>query len=570
MAFAACRKDGNDLVVEIEEASPEILVRNTLRGQVLDENGTPVLRADIAVRDNYTQTDNEGRFIIKNATVSSSGGLVTVEKDGYFLGSNYVNFAADGSSFSQITLMEKGQVQTIDSRQNSEISINGNAKIRTDAGTIVNASGDIYEGEVDISARWLDPSDKSVAAIMPGELTGVDSDGNQFALATYGMVVFEMQTPDGEELKVADGETVELEMPIPAELLDDAPEDIPLWFFDLEEEQWLLKGSCKKTGGSYICKVTSGGYWNCDIGLEAICLSGKIFNADTTFASFVRVEIEDLTDNFFYWGWTDSMGVFCGSVPQAALLRLTIRDHCDNVLYTEDIGPFAEDFDLDPIFLSDIVNEYFFTISGSMSHCMTNDVPQGHIGVRIPGKLSVFPLTGGGLSQAFGLKCTDFPEIEITGYSLDQMSATLPIIHMDSSDIDLGNDFRTCETVVDFFNLTVDTVDYFATPTQWFFKNNTTTDWLVMEAITPFGEMKIELRDYTGLGVYQANAFFDSKNEILLNPNFPELTAASPNISIEITDDDGNLIMGTITGTAQDPIGTDFSIDGDFVVRRAP
>ena len=564
----SCRKDTLDTVTKIVEEEPEILVRNTLRGRVVAENGNPIADALVKIRQYSTRTDSDGRFKFDKIDVPGDGGLVTVELAGHFPATKYINFAADASSFSQLTLLEKGVRQLIQSDQVGEVSVAGGAKIKFEANTIVKSNGSRHSGTVEVSSRYLDPLAANLGAIMPGQLTATDEDGNPLALATYGMVVFELADVDGNPLELDEGATATIEMPIPADLDPTAPDPIDLWYFDLDEEQWLLSGKCQKSSGKYICNVPRSGFWNCDVPYSAICLSGQVFNSDSTFASYVKVIVEDLTDNFIYWGYTDSTGVFCGSVPGAAPLRITILDHCDNVLFTEEIGPYAEDFDLDDIYLDVIVETYLLQFTGMVSHCVTTDVPDGHVAIRYPGNLRVFPYQTGGFDIPIGLKCTDFPEMEVTIYSSSQFQSSEPVIHTIFEDLDLGPQLL-CETITDFINLNFDGVDYQVSPTQWSLKPNQTSDWLILEGVVPYGEISIELRNYSGEGQYDVNAFFNITNNGLF-PDYPNLTALSPEITVSITEDDGEFITGNVTGSARDLSNTSHPIEIEFVVRKAP
>lgn len=568
LVLFSCRKDGVITTVDVEEDAPLILVRNTLRGKVVAENGDPVENALVSIRGYSTRTDKAGVFKFIKIDVPGEGGLVTVKIENHFQATKFVNFSADGSSYSQITVLEKGTLQIFDNRISSNIAVGGGAEINFPPNSMVTSSGVAFNGNVGIQTRYLDPLAENLGEIMPGQLTGIDEDGNEFALATYGMVVFELESEDGQMLDLAEGATAEIKMPIPPELDGTAPDEIPLWQFDLDEEQWLLKGKCVKQGAYYVGQVSGSGYWNCDVALPAICLSGTILNADSTFASYVKVVVEDLTDNFIYWGYTDSLGFFCGSVPQAAPLRITIYDHCDNELYNEEIGPYGDDFELSTIYLDAIVNEYFLTITGMVSHCLTNDIPAGHVAIRYPGSLRVFPFDGGGFAIPLGLKCTDFPEMEITTYSSSQFLSTETVIHNTFEDLDITPQF-ICDTIVDTIHLKVDNIDYFISPTQWSFRPNMTTDWLIMEGVTPYGDIKIELRDYLGEGQYDVNVFFEVTNKPL-SPLYPALSASSPDITVNVTDDDGNFIKGNVTGNAKNVSGQDLPIEINFVVRKAP
>ncbi|HFA51176.1 MAG TPA: carboxypeptidase regulatory-like domain-containing protein [Bacteroidetes bacterium] len=563
LALFSCRKEINEFTITDNEAPPVVLIKNSIRGKVVDEEGFPVSNAEVSVGSALLTTDGDGNFFFEQIEVKKSGAIVKAETDGFFSGSSHSNFNADGSSFVEIRLMKKGTPNTVESVDGGTFTSNGGMEITIPAGAITTKTGSAFTGAVQVYSRWLDPSSADVAGIMPGALTASDKDGNPLALATYGMVAMELEAENGLPLEVAPGSEVAVKMPIPSSLLANAPDEIPLWYFDLEEEQWLQSGTCTKVGSYYHCNITSTGYWNCDVAVPAICLSGQVFNSDSTFACYMKVVVEDLTDNFIYWGYTDSIGYFCGSVPQAALLRLSIIDHCDSVIYTADIGPYSQDFQLDDIYLDDVVQAFFVNITGTVMHCVTNDVPSGHVAIRYPGKIRIYPFEAGGFDIDLALKCVDFPELKIRAYSSSQQFATEVINHNDMSDIDLGL-LQTCDTLSDYFNLNVDGVDFWTSPTRYFFKNNTTTNWLVLEGLSGGGKFILDIRDYQGLGTYTANVFFKTENDVPL-PDYPLLNTSSPDIVLVITDDDGEYISGNISGT-----GGAGNISADFKIRRAP
>lgn len=566
--FISCRKDLTETIVTIDENPPVVLIETAIRGKVVDEEGSPLIGARVSVGNQNLQTDESGCFHFKNVSVKKSGTIVKATETGFYNGSAHSNFTAEGSSYVEVRMIKKGAPQTIEGILGGEITSNGGMKINIPPNALISQNGDPYYDEVQVFSRWLDPTDSEVGGIMPGALMATDEDGNPLALATYGMMAMELEASNGSVLKVKPGETIKVEMPIPPSLATTAPEEIPLWYFDLDEEQWLLSGSCKKIGNYYECKITSTGYWNCDIALPAICLSGQVFNSDSSFGCYLKVIVEDLTDNFIYWGHTDSTGYFCGSVPQAAPLRIYIKDHCDSIIYTADIGPFSDDFELDDIYLNTIVSEYLINITGSVLHCVTTDIPSGHVAIRYPDKIRIHPIVAGGFDINLGLKCVEFPNLYIRSYSAFQPNATIEINHADFSDIDLGL-LNTCEALPDYFNLTADGTDYWTSPTQFYFKNNSTTDWLILEGLSGGGKFVLEVRDYQGIGTYSTNVFFNTDN----NPNvptYPILTTSSPDLILEITSDNGDFIEGTLAGTAIDNFGISINISGDFKIRKAP
>ncbi len=57
----ACRKELNDTTITIEEESPTVLIETAIRGKVINEEGSPLAGALVAVDNNMLTTDDQGR-----------------------------------------------------------------------------------------------------------------------------------------------------------------------------------------------------------------------------------------------------------------------------------------------------------------------------------------------------------------------------------------------------------------------------------------------------------------------------------------------------------------------------
>jgi len=569
-SISACRDDINDLIVEIDEEPFTVFIESTIRGQVVDESGSTLSNAFVQINGRETSSDADGNFELTNVEVKKTGGgVVTASVNGYFEGVSHSNFSADGTSFVEIRLLEKGTPDVINSTSEQTINKTNGLKMMFPQNGILSSDGEIHNGPVNVFSRWIDPTDENLGGIMPGALNAVDGNGDEKVLATYGMLVLELETVSGEKLEVNPNVELTAEIPIPDELLSEAPDEMPLWEYDLEEGQWLEKGVCKKSGSSYVCNIPATGIWNCDIPLEAICLSSQVFNTDLSFGSFLKVVVEDLTDNFIYWGYTDMSGFFCGSVPQAAPLRITIVDHCDNVVHMAEIGPFSEDFQLEDTILDDNVSEFQINVMGVLAHCQTPAALVGHLGVRYPGTLEIFPVSAdGSFNVDIALKCTDFPSIELTVYNGIELGiSTTTVVNMDS-DVNLGVQ-TTCENIDDFFMVMIDGVGFITSPTQYYLRPNQTADWLVLEGLSVSGAFTLELRDYQGPGEYTTNTFFKTENNST-GLNYPNLDIVSPDIVVNVTEDDGEFITGNYSGVTIDADNNTIDFSGDFVIKRAP
>ncbi len=567
----SCRKDFDETTITNDAPEPTIFIESTIQGRVIDESGNPLAGVLVQTVNRSTVTNNNGVFRINQAEVKKSGEIVKASLDGYFLGASHANFSADGTAYTEIQLASRPDFEEVPGSTGKAFTQSNGVQIIIPPSALQLSPGVIYTGNARVYSRWIDPTDANMPGLMPGALVATDGDGNPLALRTYGMLAMEAETESGQTLEIADFKAAEVLLPIPDDLADDAPGSIDLWQYDFDEAEWVLSGSCDKVlvdGKPYYkFDCPKFGYWNCDVAVPSICLTAQVFNPDSTPACYVKIIIEDLTDNFVYWGYTDSLGNFCGSVPQDALLNLTIEDLCENIVYTEEIGPFSEDVQLPDITIFEQVEAASINITGLVSHCITTDVPDGHVAFRYPGKLAVQSFSTGGFDIDLALKCSAFPDLEITVYSAYQNQQTTMYNEPFGGDISLGN-ILTCEELSDYFYLTIDGTDFWTAPTQFYTETNN-EEYLILEGLSGGGNFRLEIDNFNGTGTYTDGIYLQVEDE--QGPQFyPELNAIGPSINVEINSVEDDYIEGTIAGTATLNGGGTATVVGNFKIRVAP
>lgn len=567
----SCRKNIDETTITQEQPEPTVFIETTIQGLVIDENGQPLPNVLVQTVNRAVSTDAEGRFRINQAEVKKSGEVVRANFNGYFEGASYANFSADGTAYTQIQLMEKSDFELVDPNIGKTITDETGLQVIIQPNSLRLPSGNNFPGNAKVYTRWIDPSDENMPGLMPGALVATDADGNPLALRSYGMLAIEAETESGQELTFSELNPVDVLLPIPESLEGDAPANIDLWQYDFGEAEWVLEGDCEKVvvNGKpcYQFKIDKPGYWNCDVSVPAVCISTNIFNPDGTPACYVKVIMEDLTDNFIYWGYADSLGYFCGSVPQDALLLLTIEDLCDNTVYTAEIGPFSEDEQLPDITIDEQIEAFAVNVTASVLHCATTDIPDGHVAFRYPGTLAVRPFTTGGFDLDIAFKCTAFPALEITAYSAYQEQQTTPFFQDLQQNINLGI-INTCEALSDYFYLTIDGTEFWTAPTQFYTATNDDTH-LTLEGLSGGGTFQLKILDYNGVGDYNENVFLKVEGESG-PPFFPDLTSDGTTINANITEVDDDFIIGTLAGTAFLNGGFIANVIGNFKIRVAP
>jgi len=371
LCLVSCRNDsdtdGPTTTLPIEP--PQIDVDASLFGIVQNVTGEGISDASIIVDGiDRVLTDQNGVFLTSSIEMNQYGSHITVVKDGYLLGSTFVQPQDGQRAYTEITLIEKSLTESFEASQGKAFRTNGEAIIDIPANAIEDNAGNVYDGIVNAYTHWYDPSDTNLSREMPGDLRALDSDQEFTLLATYGMIAVELEDESGNPLNIAEDKKAELTFPVPSSLLDRAPENIPLWHFDEGSGYWLEDGSATLVDGKYIGEVSHFSFWNCDVPNDFVELSGQITGSNGEVMSNLAVSV--LSTNYGEARtYTDADGNYGGKVPINEPLTIRILDLCGSELHTEDLGSLSDDL----VKNISVNSPNIFTLSADLFDC--NDQP---------------------------------------------------------------------------------------------------------------------------------------------------------------------------------------------------
>lgn len=360
----SCRNDTIEIIGP-DSNTPTIsisTVEGTVAGLVFNNEKQAIANATIDINGQLTQSDEEGLFFFISAELNPLGTYIKVEKEGYILGSDLI-YPGKGINRAYIQMMELSTNTTFQASNGGTVQIERGGSIEFDPNAISSEIGGTYTGEVYVTAKRLATDDPDLDNKMPGGLKGQDKANRTVVLGTLGMVAVELRGANGEELNLKTGSTAKVSFPIASKDQATAPETVPLWYFDELRGKWIEEGSATKQGNTYIGNVTHFSFWNCDVPFPLINFSVKIFNVDGSPAQSAKVKIcaGSLGTSSGY----TSDGSINGKIPKNELLTIKVFGNgaCDQVIYTADVGPFANDVQLDNIQLEE--NEKY-TLSGQV------------------------------------------------------------------------------------------------------------------------------------------------------------------------------------------------------------
>jgi hypothetical protein len=412
LALASCRKDVDELVIrEVNYTPPVISVQGNLTGQVVGENGEPIVGASVAMGNLTTTTNEAGLFRFRNATLNAGGTYVRVSQPGYFPGSERFFPLPNANNAIRIGLIPRRIVGSVSASAGGVVALANGAKVELPANGIMDENGAPYNGTVQVAAHWLNPDADNLADIMPGNLQGVDLNDREVSMASFGMMAVELQSPDGRKLQVATGKRAKLTFPLPADFRAEAPPTSPLWYFDETLGLWVEEGEARLQDGTYVGEVAHFSFWNCDLPFPLVNITGTLTLNNGGPAAGQQLIATANNLNIAAGTFTNANGGFAGKVPKDEPLTLSVWTACG--WSSINIGPFSEDTNLGTVNIN--TPDQVSTISGRLVDCDNNPVTDGAVLLSWQDHTYVMPIAADGTFNGDVVYCTT-GDFSLVGY----------------------------------------------------------------------------------------------------------------------------------------------------------
>ena len=417
LCFYGCREDLEQITVLEESTQPPIIrIRGSVFGFVVDESDLPISGATIDIAGQTMTTDEKGFFIFDNIDLDGAGSLLKAEKWGYFPGFDRFYPEPTATNFTKIKLISYGSSSIGASEFTAEHTIfetpNG-ARVVIRKNNVVDEAGNIYD-EFILTVRWLDPRRKDLGEIMPGSLEGINSNAESVALGTYGMMAIDLFSNNLEELKLKDGAQAEIYFPIPDELKNTAPNEVPLWHFDEEKGLWIEEGKAILQDGFYLGTVSHFSFWNCDVPFPLANIQGRLVDENGNPQSLLSVCIKLEDSLTVKCGYTNDEGIFKGKVPKDEVLILSVQGDCEDIIITANLGVCNEDTDLGDIIIQRPLSQGVYA-KGRLLNCNGDPLTSGVFALSSPNKTVFYQTNDDG--RFFGLhEVCDISTIHVIGY----------------------------------------------------------------------------------------------------------------------------------------------------------
>lgn len=344
--------------------------QNVVMVEVQDIEGNPIVGATVNISEYEVNTNEFGIATIPNVTLNENFAYVTAKKDGYFEGSRaFIPNSIESGIGNQvkIKLFRMETSSEIDSNSKSVVNVQtsygeGNLVFQ---GGFEYENGKPYNGIVNVYTTYIDPLNPDTANTMPGNLLGLNTNNEIDVLGTFGMVNVELRDDAGNELQISN--PVEIRLPIAPEQLSDAPDEIPMWYFNATLGMWVEEGLGYKIGNEYSATVNHFTIWNYDIGIPYCTI---YIDIEDQFGNPLNVTDDLIFFGTHHYGSAPS-GFSAGWVPANTPLTYTASYTCGGTTYTGtlSIGPLSRYSHTNyTLVITTSIPSY--TITGTLYDCM--------------------------------------------------------------------------------------------------------------------------------------------------------------------------------------------------------
>jgi len=539
----------------------------TIAGRVLDQNKIPLSNVQAETGGQTVTTDVNGNFTLNNVTGNKDGTVVKLSRAGYFTGYRTFTPTANTTNYIEVTLITKNASGNFSASTGGVVSVSNGGSINFPANGVINASNNAaYTGSVTVSSYFINPAASDFRSILPGDLRGINSGGQQVGLQSFGMMAIELNGASGEKLQLATGKQAAITFPIPSSLGSQAPASIPLWFFDESSGQWKEEGAATKQGNNYVGSVSHFTFWNCDASFPAIQFTATLQDQQNHPLARVNVQLKRSNGSSGY-GVTDANGKVGGLIPANESLKMIVSAQCSSD--SVNIGPFSSNTDVGVVHVNAINGTVSATISGTVVNCSGGAVTNGYVNVLIGGFNYRANINNGSFSYMLD-KCNNNPvAVQLVAVDVSATKQSDPVnVSVTSGNVNAGQ-INTCNTLTNFINFTISGTTTLMTPPS---DSLTAIVQSVMQTLIEGFDIDSSANHSFRLG-FLANTPVTVPIDLLKitlgNKFYVKLDGTSIPVSLTEFGGSGQYIAGNFSGNIRDSTNhTNVPITCNFRVRR--
>ncbi len=444
IGLGSCKKDSEEFIPNESDT-----FTSNITGHVFDDNFDPVIDATVVFDGNTTTTNKYGIYQFKNISLDSRHNNLSITKENYF--TNTRTFRSNSSKHINLRsqMISKAYDRSFESSSGGIVS-KGQSSVSFEPNSIVfDGTENEYTGEVQVAMEYISPVELNMYFRMPGDLTAVNNENDIQALNSFGMLAVELRTPSGQALQIMNGKKAEISSKVESSILAQAPESIPLRYFDHDLGLWKEEGSAILEGDTYVGEVSHFTYWNYDDDGPSIILSGRVVDGEGRPISGVHIWVAASDSWGGGHGDAAADGTFSGAVRANEILNFKILDYngqwpCsfNDPLLEIEIGPFASDTDIGDIVL-DFEDGASLKITAGFLSCDGNPITNG--AVLVNGKY--YNMENSAIDLQIPI-CNSASDYSLEAFDLDALKQTDPI-DLDANIVNSLGEVIVCDQIAD-------------------------------------------------------------------------------------------------------------------------
>ncbi len=224
--------------VEITVVEDQTL-RGSLSGRTLDQKGVPIPNAKVTLVTGQNTVSNDKAEYIFLDLAAIERSTVTASKNNFLENSEIYKIELGKETIQDIVLSRPASVTKISTTTETIIETEG-LTVELPKGVYTNEQGVPVESEITLSASYFPITTEEGINEFPGDTLAINDEGEIGDLTSFGFIKLELKDEEGNDVKIPEGEKVELSIPADDSL--DKPETIPFWYFDEETSLWVEDG----------------------------------------------------------------------------------------------------------------------------------------------------------------------------------------------------------------------------------------------------------------------------------------------------------------------------------------
>ena len=276
--------------------TPGSTTSGTVVGQVVSSaTSAPVSGATVKTNAGSATTATDGKF-----SVTAPAGdriIVQVEASGFADAFPVARVTSGQTTNLGIKLVPIGVTSTVSIAAGGTVSVpNSAARLTIPANSLVPQAGVTPVGSVTVSLTPLNPAVDT--SLMPGGFNGISAGGGATQpIESFGALLIDIRDSAGTRYNLAQGETATIRIPLGTQSANPPP-TMPLWYFDEAAGVWQEEGTATLQGSGsnrfYEGTVARITYWNADIVLDSIFVTGCVKNANGQLVTNALVQTEGI------------------------------------------------------------------------------------------------------------------------------------------------------------------------------------------------------------------------------------------------------------------------------------